>query len=144
MYFEEFNLGDRFSTRPRVVTATDIDTFAISTGAPKPLFLDDKFAKAIGLEKRIAPGLLTLSLTIGQVYSLGLFDHLTALLSLEVNFLASVNVGDEIKSTVEVIEKKETRRQDRGLVILKISCQNQEEKQVMEAAKFVYLLQRRN
>ncbi len=41
MYFEEFNLGDQFNTRPRVVTATDIDTFAISTGAVNPLFLDD-------------------------------------------------------------------------------------------------------
>ncbi len=144
MYFEELNQGDKFSTRPRVVTATDMDTFAISTGAVNPLFLDDKFARAIGLKGRIAPGLLTLSLTVGLVYSLGLFDHLTALLSLNVNFLAPVNVGDEIKSMVEVIEKKETKQKDRGIVVLKLNCQNQEGKQVLEVPRFAYLLQRKS
>ena len=41
MYFEESNLSDQFNTRPRVMTATDMDTFAISTGVVIPLFLDD-------------------------------------------------------------------------------------------------------
>ncbi len=144
MYFEEFNQGDKFSTRSRVVTPTDIDTFAISTGAVNPLFLDDKYAREIGLERRIAPGLLTLSLAVGLVYSLGLFDHLTALVSIDVNFLAPVNAGDEIKSTVEVVEKRETRQEDRGIVVLKLKCQNQEEKQVMEVTRFAYLLQRKS
>ena len=144
MYFEELNQGDKFSTRPRVVTATDIDTFAISTGAVNPLFLDDKFARAIGLERRIAPGLLTLSLTVGLVYSLGLFDHLTALLSINVNFLASVNAGDEIRGMVEVIEKKETKQENRGIVVLKLNCQNQEGKQVLEVTRFVCLVQRKS
>ena len=144
MYFEEFNQGDKFSTRSRVVTATDIDTFAISTGAVNPLFLDDKFAREIGLKGRIAPGLLTLSLTVGLVYLLGLFDHLNALLNFSVNFLASVNVGDEIKSTVEVIEKKETKQKDRGIVVLKLNCQNQGGKQVLEVTNFTCLLQRKS
>lgn len=143
MYFDELNPGDKFSTRSRVVTATDIDNFAISSGAVNPLFLNDKFAQTIGLERRVAPGLLTLSLTIGQMYALGLFDHLTALLSINVNFLAPVSAGDEIKSTVEVIEKRETRREDRGLIILKMDCQNQEAKPVMEVTRFAYLLQRK-
>ena len=145
MYFEEFNQGDKFNTRSRVVTATDIDTFAISTAAVNPLFLDDKFARAMGFERRVAPGLLTLSLVVGLVYSLGLFDHLHALLNFSVNFLSPVNVGDEIKGTVEVIEKKETKRkEDRGIVVLKLNCQNQEGKQVLEVTDFVCLLRRKS
>ncbi len=144
MYFEQFNEGDKFSTRPRVVTATDIDTFAISTGAVNPLFLDDKFARAMGFERRIAPGLLTLSLTVGLVYSLGLFDHVIGLLSLNLHVLASVNAGDEIKGTVEVVEKRETKQKDRGVVVLKLNCQNQEGKQVLEATRVVCLLRRKS
>ncbi|MDO8688235.1 MAG: MaoC family dehydratase [Dehalococcoidales bacterium] len=144
MYYEELNQGDKFTTRPRVVTATDIDTFAISTGAVNPLFLDDKFARALGLERRIAPGLLTLSLTVGQVYALGLFDHIIALVSMNVNFLSSVNAGDEIKSTVEVVEKRETTQKNRGIVVLKLNCQNQEGKQVLEATRLVFLMQRKS
>ena len=41
MYFEDFNLGDKFTTRSRIVTGTDIDMFAILTGATNPTFLDD-------------------------------------------------------------------------------------------------------
>ncbi|MBI4283134.1 MAG: MaoC family dehydratase N-terminal domain-containing protein [Chloroflexi bacterium] len=144
MYYEEFNLGDQFTTRPRVVTATEMDSFAISTGAVNPLFLDDKFAKTRGLEKRVAPGLLTLSLAVGLMYALGLFDHIIALLSLNVNFLASVTAGDEIKGRIEVVEKRETKQKDRGIVVLTLNCQNQEGKPVLEVTRFVLLLQREN
>lgn len=143
MYFEEFNLGDKFTTRPRVVTATEMDSFAISTGAVNPLFLDDKFARTRGFERRIAPGLLILSLTIGLIYALGLFDHIIALLSLNANFLGSVTAGDEIRAMVEVVEKKETKQGDRGIVVLKVNCQNQVGKPVMEITRSVSLLQRR-
>ena len=144
MYFEEFNQGDKFTTRSRVVTATDIDNFAISTGAVNPLFLDDKFARTKGLNQRIAPGLLTLSLTVGLAYSLGLFDHIIALVNLNVNFLAPVSAGDTIESTVEVVEKKETKQKDRGVVVFKLNSQNQEGKPVLETPQFVTLLQRKS
>ena len=143
MYFEEFNLGDKFTTRPRMVTATEMDTFAISTGAVNPLFLDDKFARTRGFERRIAPGLLILSLTIGMMYALGLFDHIIALLNLNVNFLGSVTAGDEIRATAEVVEKRETKQGDRGIVVLKVDCQNQAGKPVLEITRSVSLLQRR-
>jgi acyl dehydratase len=143
MYFEEFSQGDRYNTRPRVVTATDVDSFAISTGADNPLFLDDKFAREMGFNQRIAPGLLTLSLTVGLVYSLGLFDHLVALLNLEVNFLAPVYPGDEIKGTVEVIDKREAKRGDSGIVMLRLNTLNQKGKQVLDIPRFVCLLKRK-
>ena len=143
MYFEELNPGDKFHSRPRVVTATDIDNFAISTGAVNPLFLDDKFANTMGLDQRIAPGLLTLSLSVGLAYSLGLFGHTIAMVNIEVSFLASVNAGDTIESIVEVTEKRETKDEGRGVVLLKITSHNQTGKPVLEVARFVALQQRR-
>jgi acyl dehydratase len=144
MYFEELRLGDRFASRPRLITATDMDNFAISTGAVNPLFLDDKYAREIGFEARIAPGLLTLSLAIGLVYSLGILDHLTALVNVEVRFLAPMNAGDELRCSIEIVEKRETKRKDRGMIALKLSCRDQEDKEVMEVSRFVYLVQRKS
>ena len=144
MYFEELLLDNRFVSRPRLITATDIDNFAISTGAVNPLFLDDKSARELGFEARIAPGLLTLSLAIGLVYSLGLLDHLTALVNVEVRFLAPMSAGDKLICSVEIVEKRETKRKDRGLIALKLNCQNQENKEVIEVSRFVYLVQRRS
>ena len=144
MYFEELILGGRFVSRPRLITATDIDNFAISTGAVNPLFLDDKSAREMGFEARIAPGLLTLSLAIGLVYSLGLLDHLTALVNVGVRFLAPMNAGDKLRCSIEIVEKRETKRKDRGLIVLKLNCHNQEDKEVMEVSQFVYLVQRKS
>lgn len=144
MYFEDIEPGDKFTSRPRVVTPTDIDTFAITTGAVNPLFLDDKSARKLGFDQRIAPGLLTLSLTVGLVYALGLFDHVIALMHIDVNFLASVNAGDEIKSVVEVVEKRETRHPERGIAILKVTSQNQDGKPVLEIGNLTCLIRHKS
>ena len=144
MYFEDFNLGDKFTTRSRIVTGTDIDMFAILTGATNPTFLDDTSAREMGHEQRIVPGLLILSLGLGLLYSLGLFDHLIALLGIEqVKFVTPVNSGDKIQCNVEIVNKKETRKKDRGIVITKWGCQSQEGKQVLEVMGLILLLQRR-
>src|SRR4030042_3290975 len=104
MYFEEFNKGDKFETRSRVVTGTDIDIFAALTGATNPLFMDEEFGKKLGYKGRIAPGLLTLSLAQGLQYLMGLFDHIIAFSGIDkLRFLASVNPGDTIRCSVEVV-----------------------------------------
>ena len=144
MYFEDFNLGDKFTSRSRMVTGTDIDMFAILTGAINPTFLDDKSARQVGHERRIVPGVLTLSLGLGLLYSLGFFDHLIALLSIErVKFPAPVNSRDKVKCNIEIVSKKESKKKDRGIVILKWNCQNQEEKPVLEVTRLALLMQRR-
>jgi len=144
MYFEDIEPGDKFTARPRVVTPTDIDSLTISTGAVNPLFLDDASARKLGFDRRIAPGLLTLSLTVGLIHALGLFDHVIALMDIDVNFLASVNAGDEINSTVEVVEKLETKHPDRGIAILKVNSQNQDDELVREIGNLAYLIRHKS
>lgn len=133
MYFEDFIQGDRFETRPRVVTGTDIDIFAAFTGATNPLFMDEGFGKRLGYKGRIAPGFLTLSLVTGLQYSMGLFDHIIAFLGIDkLRFLTSVNPGDTITCSVEVLEKRVARKQDRGTVTTRWNCHNQEGQLVLE------------
>jgi len=106
MYFEEFSQGDKFTTRSRVVTGTDMDIFAALTGATNPLFLNEEFGKKRGFKGRIAPGILILALAVGAQYSMGLFDHIIAFLGIDkLRFLSPVYPGDTIKYNVEVIEK---------------------------------------
>jgi 3-hydroxybutyryl-CoA dehydratase len=83
MYFEEFSQGDTFATRSRVVTGTDMDIFAVLTGATNPLFLNEEFGKKQGFNGRIAPGILILALAVGAQYSMGLFDHIIAFLGID-------------------------------------------------------------
>ena len=133
MYYEELNKGDKITTRQRVVTGTDIDMFAIMTGATNPLFIEDESAKKLGFKGRIAPGVLTLGLAIGLCYGAGLFDHLVAALSIDkLRFLGAVNQGDTIWCEVEVVERKEIQG-ERGIVNFKWVVKNQEGKAILEA-----------
>lgn len=134
MYFEEFSQGDKFTTRSRVVTGTDMDIFAALTGATNPLFLNEEFGKKQGFKGRIAPGMLILALAVGAQYSMGLFDHIVAFLGIDkLRFLSPVYPGDTIKYNVEVSEKRETERQDRGIIVFGWVAQNQDGKSVLEA-----------
>jgi len=134
MYFEEFSQGDRFTTRSRVVTGTDVDIFAALTGATNPLFLNEEFGKKQGFKGRIAPGILILALAVGAQYSMGLFDDIIAFLGIDkLRFLSPVYPGDTIRYSVEVIEKRETERKGRGIIVLKWVGQNQDGKSVLEA-----------
>jgi acyl dehydratase len=134
MYFEEFSQGDKFATRSRVVTGTDTDIFAALTGATNPLFLNEEFGKKQGFKGRIAPGILILALAVGAQYSMGLFDHIIAFLGIDkLRFLSPVYPGDTIRYNVEVIEKRETERKERGIIVFKWVGENQDGKSVLEA-----------
>jgi acyl dehydratase len=111
-----------------------MDMFAALTGATNPLFLNEEFGKKQGFKGRIAPGVLILALGVGAQYSMGLFDHIIAFLGIDkLRFLSPVYPGDTIKYNVEVIEKRETERKGRGIIVFRWVGENQEGKSVLEA-----------
>ncbi len=133
MYYEELNLGNKIRTRQRVVTPTDIDIFAIMTGAINPLFLEEGFGKKAGFKGRIAPGLLTLALATGLQYAAGVFDDIIAFLGIDkLKFLAAVNPGDTIWCEAEVVERKAIQGA-RGVITFRWIVKNQDERSVLEA-----------
>jgi acyl dehydratase len=83
MYFEESSKGDKFTTRPRVVTGTDMDNFAALTEATNPGFMNEEFGKSRGFKGRIAPGVLILALGVGAQCSIESFDHIIAFLGID-------------------------------------------------------------
>ncbi len=134
MYFEEFEEGKVLETRSRIITGTDIDLFATLTGALNPVFLSDRVGMQRGYKGRVSPGILTFATSVGLLYELGFFDHLIALLEIkEVRFPAPVYPGDEIRCEVRVAEKRETKKEDRGIVVLRWECFNQDKIKVLEA-----------
>lgn len=133
MYFEEFNAGDRFTTRARLITGTDVDLFAVLTGLTNPVVLADEYGRKMGHKGRIVPGLLTLSLLMGLAYSTGIHDHARALVAVDkLRFLSPLNPGDSITGQIEVLNKKETGN-DSGIIAFKWTGENQDKNPVLEA-----------
>jgi acyl dehydratase len=141
--FEDFKVGEKYISPSRTVTETDVVLFAGLSGDYNPLHVDEEFAKKSIFGGRIAHGILTLAISAGLGDRCGWFDG-TAIAFLgfeEVRFTAPVKLGDTITVEVEIVDKRESRKKDRGIVVQKRTVRNQRGEIVMEA-RFVHLVKR--
>jgi acyl dehydratase len=133
--FEGHRLGAVYGTLARTVSETDIVTFVNLCGFNEPLFLDMEFVKKHSVfGRRAAPGALTFALAEGLIMQTGLI-HGTGMAYLggEIRVVAPVLEGDTIRVEVEVVDKRETRKPDRGIVTYAHRVLNQRDEVVMEA-----------
>ena len=141
-YFEDFAAGVRYPTRVRTISAADHDAFCRLVGYEVPLFLDDAYARERGLPGRICPSHLIMSFSTAMTGDL-FGESVIALLAIEnARFLAPVRPGDTLRTEVEVLEKRDTSRPDRGIIVFRDHVYNQEGVEVFRNDK-VTLLRRR-
>jgi len=132
--YEDFEPGKTYQTQGRTVTEADIVAFTTLAGLLEPIFIDDVFAeKESPYKKRIAPGALTYSFAEGLTVLSGLL-HRTgiAFLGVEINIPRPVFVGDTITVEAEVLEMRETKKADRGIITFVHRVFNQNKEMVME------------
>lgn len=133
--FEEHEPGARYRTLGRTVSQTDIVNFVNLCGFTEPLFMDMEYVRKESVfARRAAPGALTFALSEGLVMQTGLI-HGTgmAFLGADVKVLAPVLEDDTIRVEIEVADKRETRKPDRGIVTYVHRVVNQREETVLEA-----------
>ncbi|MBI4289054.1 MAG: MaoC family dehydratase N-terminal domain-containing protein [Chloroflexi bacterium] len=127
-YWDDVKVGHMFSTQGRTVTETDLVNFVGLSGLWEPLFLDREFVtKQSIFGKPIIPGPLTFVMSLGLEALTG-FAHGTGMAFLgldEVRAMRPVFVNDTIHVDVEVIEKHETSKPDRGVMVIKYTTKNQ-------------------
>lgn len=133
LYFEEFELGQKITTPARTITETDIVNFAALSGDYNALHTDEEFARQTPYGKRIAHGMLGISVATGLAAREGFIEG-TALAFRELSwkFTSPVFIGDTIYMVAEVIELKSMPRLGGGLVVLKASMFNQDEKMIQK------------
>jgi len=133
--YDEYTVGAIYRTLGRTVSETDIVTFVNLCGFTEPLFMDMEYvARESVFGRRAAPGALTFALSEGLIMQTGLM-HGTGMawLGAEVRVLAPVLADDTIRVEVEVIDKRETKKPDRGIVTYRHRILNQRDKVVLEA-----------
>ena len=145
MYFEDFEVGQRFTTPARTVTEADVVNFAGVSGDYNPIHTDAEFAKSTPFGQRIAHGLLVLSMLTGLRQRTGHFEG-TVIAWLEIRnykFLKPVLIGDTVRGESEILEKRETSKPDRGVVVFETRVCNQESKAVIEGT-WTLMMKREN
>jgi acyl dehydratase len=133
--FEAHTIGAKYHTRRRTVSETDIVTFVNLCGFIEPLFVDMEYvARQSVFKKRAAPGALTFALSEGLIIQTGLI-HGTGMAYLggEMRLVAPVLEGDTIQVEVEVADKRETKKPDRGIVSYTHRVTNQRGEIVLKA-----------
>jgi acyl dehydratase len=133
--FEGHAIGAVYRTLARTVSETDIVNFVNLGGFTEPLFMDMEFvARESVFKRRAAPGALTFALSEGLIMQTGLI-HGTGMAWLggELRVVAPVLEGDTIRVEVEVVDKRETKKPDRGIVTYRHRVLNQRDEVVLEA-----------
>jgi acyl dehydratase len=133
--FEGHTIGAVYRTLGRTVSETDIVNFVNLGGFNEPLFMDMEYVARESLfKRRAAPGALTFALSEGLIMQTGLI-HGTGMAWLggELKIVAPVLEGDTIRVEVEIIDKRETKKADRGIVTYRHRVLNQRDEVVLEA-----------
>ncbi|MBI1845587.1 MAG: MaoC family dehydratase N-terminal domain-containing protein [Candidatus Rokubacteria bacterium] len=133
--FEAHEIGAVYRTLGRTVSETDIVTFVNLCGFTEPLFMDMEYvARESVFGRRAAPGALTFALSEGLIMQTGLI-HGTGMAWLggELRIVGPVLEGDTIRVEVEVVDKRETKKADRGIVTYRHAVKNQRGEVVLEA-----------
>ena len=144
LYWEEWEIGNEYISPSRTVTETDIINFAGVSGDYNPLHMDEEYCKKTQFGTRIAHGPLIYSIAAGLLFQLHLYDDtLIAFLGFDsLKFTKHVIDGDTITAKINVIEKRETSRPDRGVMKRSLKVFNQRDEMVQDAVQ-AFLLKRK-
>lgn len=144
-HFEEFSVGEAFTTAARTITEGAVDSFAGLSGDFNPLHTDEEFSRQGPMKGRIAHGMLVLAVATGQVNQLGIFEGTTlALLGMDrIRWTAPVRPGDTIHTVLAVRETRESSKPDRGVLIMDVTVRNQREDTVCQAEWTTLMARRR-
>ena len=132
LYFEDFKPGQVYETARRTISEADHVNFTTSFGFFEPLFMDRDFVKTqTPYKKPIVPGALTFSVAEGLTILSGLIHSGIAFLGVELDILKPVFIGDTVAVSIEVVETRNTKKPDCGIVTFRHKVRNQDGTDVM-------------
>ena len=141
--FEDFAIGQTYTTKGRTITEADIVNFAGISGDFHPLHTDAQYAEGSLFGQRIAHGLLSLTVVSGLSQQLGhLKGSIIAFLGLNWQFKKPVFIGDTIYEEQIIADKRETGKGD-GVVTIHCRVKNQQGEVIQEGYRIVMVARRR-
>ncbi len=136
LFYEDLEVGRVYSTSSRTVTETDLMTFTMLSADWNPIHSDEEFAKGGFYGKRVVQGLYGLSILTGLMDRAGWF-HESAIAMLGIDgwrFESPIFVGDTLHGEMEIIDKRLTKKGDRGIVERRFTLLNQNAQLIQRGA----------
>jgi acyl dehydratase len=120
-YYEDFEVGQEWTSPGRTITEADVMTFAMLSGDYDEIHTNEDFCKRESVFKtRIAHGMLGLSLVEGLKKRIPVFAETRYIASLEWNwkFTGPIFLGDSLHVKIRINEMRESKsKPDRGIIV---------------------------
>jgi acyl dehydratase len=134
LWFEEFEVGQQIITSGRTITESDIVSFAGLSGDYNQIHTNAEFSSKSSFGKRVAHGLLGLSIASGLAMRTGILEG-TVIAFREINnwkFSQPVFIGDTIHVELNIIEANPIPRLGGGAIVIEILVKNQNDVTTMK------------
>ncbi|MES2183812.1 MAG: MaoC/PaaZ C-terminal domain-containing protein [Pseudomonadota bacterium] len=138
LFFEQWKVGDSYTTAGRTVTETDVVVFAGLSGDYNLLHTNEEYCKTTPFGTRVAHGPLVYAIAAGLLFQLHLYDDtLIAFLGFEnLRFTKPVKIGDTLHAKVTVLETTaSSSKPDRGVMKRQLQVINQRGEVVQEGVQ---------
>lgn len=130
--FDAYVLGESRTSTGRTITETDIVLHAGQTGDFYPHHMDAEWCATQDFGQRIAHGTLIFSIAVGQ--TAGEINPLAFSYGYDrIRFIKPVFIGDTIKSSCTIKEKRDHKRPEFGVVVELVEARNQRGETVLAA-----------
>lgn len=127
-YFEDFHVGQRFSSWGRTITDADIRLFLGATGADHPNHTDAEYCRTHPVFRApVALGVLVLSVVDGFIAE-AITRRAAPCLNYghdKIRYLKPVYPGDTVRAEIEVLAA-ELKSEEWGLITVQANATNQE------------------
>lgn len=144
LYFEDFAIGQEFATPRRTILESDVINFACLTGDFNPLHVDDITAGKGPFKKRIAHGLLGVSIMNGQMNQIGIFEGTTIAKAEDTNrYKCPLMIQDTVHSLIRITGLKPSSKGGKGTVFADVFLINQRNEVVTESSHVIIMLMRK-
>lgn len=144
-YWEDFSEGEKFETARRTISESDVLQFCNLTWFNMSLFFDEKYVQEETIYKvRVVPGPFIIPLAVGLFLKLGLYER-TAISLLDIKnmrFHTSLLIGETMQAEVTILKMRETKKPDRGILILQFEVMKHDGTPVM-TFEMVHLVKRK-
>ena len=120
VFFEDFQVGQEWTSPTRTITETDVIAFAMLSGDWDEIHTSEEFSKRESpFKTRIAHGMLGLSLVEGLKKRIPAFAETRYIASLEWNwkFTGPILIGDTVHVKFRITNMRESAsKPDRGVI----------------------------
>jgi 3-hydroxybutyryl-CoA dehydratase len=144
LFADDLVVGQAFVGEAHAIGDEQFALFARLTGDDHPIHYDDAFAAKTRFGKRLAHGLLLMSMTAlgATAMSRKLEDAMVAFVEQRCRFLKPIFVGDTVTSRFEVVSIDHKPHRNTSLVRFNVRLLNKAGETVLEG-EHAYLLRRR-